>query len=281
MDYAFRQVDVFGTTPFSGNPVAVILDAEGLTTAQMQDVSDWTNLSECTFVLAPSQEGADYRVRIFAGRTERPFAGHPTLGTAAAWADAGGVPASEGVIVQQCAAGLVEVRATEGDYAFAAPPSTRGGDLTSEEHATLVAFLGVDEADVVATQWVDNGPGWVAALLRDAEAVLAVEPRPEAYDDVIAVGVAGLHPVGAEADVEVRGLFSFVPGGPVIEDPITGSLNASLAQWFTSSGRLSAPYVARQGTAIGRSGRVEVTEADGDLWIAGRTTIRVSGTIAI
>jgi PhzF family phenazine biosynthesis protein len=257
----FAQVDVFGGGPLGGNPVAVVLDGEGLSAEEMQRLANWTNLSETTFVLPPTTPDADYRVRIFTTADELPFAGHPTLGTCHAWL--GGREAER--VVQECAAGLIAIRATPDGLAFAAPPVIRDGPVDDDLLGQITRILGLD--DVVDAQWVDNGPGWVAVLLEDAEAVLALQPGDL---EGLFVGAAGLHPDG---DLEVRGFFT---GG---EDPVTGSLNASLAQWLIASGRVAAPYVARQGTVLGRTGRVHISEGDGEIWVAGATRTVVSGEV--
>lgn len=274
MGRAFRQVDVFGSEAYRGNPVAVVLDAEGLTTEQMQSFASWTNLSETTFVLPPSDPSAHYRVRIFTPSTELPFAGHPTLGTCHAWLAEN--DHDDDVVVQECDAGLVPVRRSADRLAFRAPPLVRSGPVDDADLERVRRVLRVGRDDVVDAAWADNGPGWVAVLLRDADAVLAVEPGPlEGLD----VGVVGMHPEGAPCAVEVRAFFPV--GGATTEDPVTGSLNAGVAQWLTSSGRLSAPYVAAQGTALGRAGRVHV-DADGDdLWVGGAAVTCVSGTVAL
>lgn len=279
---AFAQVDVFSATPFGGNPVAVVLDADGLTDEQLQRVALWTNLSETTFVLPPTDDAADYRVRIFTTRRELPFAGHPTLGTAHAWLEAGGRPRREEVVVQECAAGLVDVRRGDGDLlAFAAPPLTRTGPVSEEDLAPFVATLGVGRDAVLDHQWVDNGPGWAVLRLASAEDVLLLEPdrshAPEAK-----LGVVGWHPAGSDHLYEVR---AFVPGAGIAEDPVTGSLNAGIAQWLAKGGEVPLRYRARQGTAIGRSGTVEV-EVDGDgpdpeVWVGGATRTCVRGTVEI
>jgi PhzF family phenazine biosynthesis protein len=267
----FRQVDVFTTTPYRGNPVAVVLDAEGLTTDEMQTFARWTNLSETTFVLPPTEPEADYRVRIFTPVSELPFAGHPTLGTCHAWL-AGATPKRADVIVQQCAAGLVRIRPTPDGLAFAAPPLVRSGPVEESVVVHIGSVLGIDRADIVDVQWADNGPGWLAVLLASAEAVLAV--RPGSVD--LALGVVGPYPPGSPYAFEVR---AFSPEHDVtVEDPVTGSLNASLAQWLLTTGRASAPYVASQGTILGRLGRVHVSrDRNGTVWIAGATVTRIDG----
>ena len=273
----FQQVDVFTTEPYLGNPVAVVLDADGLETAAMQRFAAWTNLSETTFVTAPGDEGADYRVRIFTPDVELPFAGHPTLGTCHAWLSNGGAPQDPDTVVQECGAGLVRVRRHAGRLAFAAPPLLRGGPVDARTMATVTSALGVQPDHVVDAQWADNGPGWVAVLLVDAEAVLDLAPDLGDAKRLL-VGVAGPHPEGSASAYEVRTFFQ--AGGATREDPVTGSFNASLAQWLLATGRATAPYVARQGTALGRSGRVHVDlDADGTIWVGGGTTTCVSGVV--
>lgn len=272
----FRQVDVFTTTPYRGNPVAVVLDGAGLETDELQRFAHWTNLSETTFVLPPTQPGADYRVRIFTPVAELPFAGHPTLGTCHAWLEAGGRSIGDGNVVQECGAGLVRVRRTPAGLAFAAPALLRSGAVEPALVAHVAAVLGIDVADVVDAEWADNGPGWVAVLLVDAEAVLAL--RPGAVD--LDVGVVGPYPAGSPEAFEVRAFFP--KDGATVEDPVTGSLNASLAQWLLASGRARAPYVARQGTALGRAGRVHVSaDGDGAVWVGGGTVTCVTGHVEL
>jgi PhzF family phenazine biosynthesis protein len=240
MPRPFAQVDVFTDTPYRGNPVAVVLAADGISDDEMQRFAHWTNLSETTFVLSPRSAGADYRVRIFTTARELPFAGHPTLGTCHAWLEAGGTPASAGEIVQECGAGLVTVRRTETGLAFAAPPRLREGPVDEPLARHIADVLGISRSDIVDLQWADNGPGWVAVLLASADAVLAVKPGDVGDLDI---GVAGPYPPGSPAAIEVRALFS-KGDGTSAEDPVTGSLNASLAQWLIGAGRISAPYVA-------------------------------------
>jgi PhzF family phenazine biosynthesis protein len=272
----FRQVDVFTTAPYRGNPVAVVLGGDGLSDEEMQRFAHWTNLSETTFVLSPSDAGADYRVRIFTPVAELPFAGHPTLGTCYAWLEAGGTPRTEGEIVQECAAGLVSIRRTPDGLGFAAPPLIRSGPVDEDELAHVAETINLDRGAIVAAEWADNGPGWVALLLESAEAVLAVKPGLVDHD----VGLVGPHSGGADTAFELRAFFP--KDGATIEDPVTGSLNASVAQWLLGTGRASAPYVAAQGTALGRAGRVHISEdEDGGVWVAGGTVTCVRGTVEI
>jgi PhzF family phenazine biosynthesis protein len=271
----FAQVDVFTSEPYAGNPVAVVLDGEGLSTETMQRFAHWTNLSETTFVLPPESAEADYRLRIFTPACELPFAGHPTLGSCHAWLEAGGAARREDTIVQECEAGLVSIRRSEAGLAFAAPPLLRSGRVEEEMVERLGRVLGVERAAMIDTQWVDNGPGWVAVLLSGPDAVLALRPR---FDE-LSVGVAAPYPAGSPEAFEVRA-FTYKDGG-IYEDPVTGSLNASLAQWLLATGRATAPYVARQGTALGRAGRVHVTQdADGAVWVGGGTVSCVRGEVA-
>jgi PhzF family phenazine biosynthesis protein len=269
----FRQVDVFTTEPYQGNPVAVVLDGAGLDDDALQRFANWTNLSETTFVLPPTDTSADYRVRIFTTARELSFAGHPTLGTCHAWLEAGGVPGRGGEIVQECGAGLVRVRQTEDGLAFAAPPQIRSGAVEEDLVARIAGGLGVRRDEIVDSQWVDNGPGWVAVLLADPAAVLALQPG---FLDA-EVGVVAPYPAGAGPAFEVRAFFS--ADGTTLEDPVTGSLNASLAQWLLSTGRAQAPYTASQGTALGRRGRVHVSAGSGGVWVGGGTVTCVTGQV--
>jgi PhzF family phenazine biosynthesis protein len=276
MQREFRQVDVFTTQPYQGNPVAVVLGAEGLSDEGMQRFAHWTNLSETTFVLSPSAAAADYRVRIFTPVAELPFAGHPTLGTCHAWLEAGGAPASPDGIVQECAAGLVPIRRTPDGLGFGAPPLIRSGPVDEDELVHVAGTLNLDRGAIVAAEWADNGPGWVALLLDSAEAVLAVRPGLVDHD----VGLVGPHPAGADAAFELRAFFP--KDGATIEDPVTGSLNASVAQWLLGTGRATAPYVAAQGTALGRAGRVHISAGDdGGVWVAGGTVTCVRGSVEL
>lgn len=268
-------MDVFTEAPYLGNPVAVVHGADGLSDEQMRLFARWTNLSETTFVLAPQARGADYWVRIFTPTGELPFAGHPTLGTCHAWLEAGGHPACPGTIVQECEAGLVRVRQTDAGLAFAAPPLVRSGPVEDTVTERVVRALNITRADIVDIAWADNGPGWVAVLLASADAVLAVRPGVVDMD----IGIAGPYPPGSPEALEVR---AFSPQVSSVEDPVTGSLNASLAQWLLAAGRVTAPYVASQGAALGRRGRVYVSrDDDGQVWIGGGTVTCVSGTVEL
>jgi PhzF family phenazine biosynthesis protein len=271
---SFAQVDVFATSPFLGNPVAVVLDGTGLATEDMQRFARWTNLSETTFVLPPTTSGADYRVRIFTPTSELPFAGHPTLGTCHAWLTSRQADAGRDAVVQECGAGLVTVRRTAEGWAFAAPPLVRSGPVDEALVRRIAEVLRVERSEILDTQWVDNGPGWVAALFDSAEAVLALRPGDVAFD----LGVVGAYPDGSPEAFEVRAFFP--ANGVTVEDPVTGSLNASLAEWLLRTGRASVPYTASQGTALGRSGRVHVTrDHDGTIWTGGGTITCVVGHV--
>jgi len=276
----FSQLDVFTAVPLRGNPLAVVHDASGLSDAQMADFARWTNLSETTFLLPPTEPGADYRVRIFTPGGELPFAGHPTLGSCAAWLAAGGVPQQPGEVVQQCGVGLVRVRRDPqhpARLAFAAPPLRRTGPVEPALRAQAVASLGLTDAQVLRLEWIDNGPGWMAALLADAGQVLALQPDFATMMG-LKLGVVGAYPAGAECQFEVR---AFVPTLGVPEDPVTGSLNAGLAQWLIGAGLAPARYVAAQGAALGRAGRVHVAQQGDDVWIGGDVCTVVSGTVVL
>jgi PhzF family phenazine biosynthesis protein len=276
MPRPFRQVDVFSADPFRGNPVAVVHDADGLTTEQMQAFAIWTNLSETTFLLPPTQAGADYRVRIFTPVLELPFAGHPTLGSCHAWLAGGGRTAGDSeVIVQECAAGLVHIRRGE-RLAFAAPPLVHSGPLEESIVERIVVACDLDRSEVLDAAWVDNGPGWVAVRVGTPERALSLRPRPVDLD----FGVVALYPPGGPVAVEVRGFFP--KDGATVEDPVTGSLNASVAQWLLGAGLLDAPYVASQGGALGRTGRVWISrDPDGTVWAGGDTVTRILGEVRL
>lgn len=271
----FSQIDVFSEEGLAGNPVAVVHDADGVDDERMAAFARWTNLSETTFLLTPTDVRADYRLRIFTTDRELPFAGHPTLGSARAWLHAGGVPRRSGQLLQQCGAGLVQLRLAGDRLAFAAPPVVRGGPVEEAELVRVTAGLGLGAGDVLDAQWVDNGPGWVAVLLRDAAAVLAVEVDVAALRG-LSVGVVGPYPPGSDAAFEIRA-FTSMGGG--VEDPVTGSLNASVAQWLIGSGRAPDSYVVTQGSRLGRRGRVHVDRVGDDVWVGGDTRVVIAGTV--
>jgi PhzF family phenazine biosynthesis protein len=276
MTRRYTEVDVFTPTPLRGNPLAVVHDAEGLSDEQMAAFARWTNLSETTFLLPPTDAAADYRVRIFTPTEELPFAGHPTLGSCHAWLQAGGRPRAAGEVVQQCAVGLVRVRRDGERTAFAAPPLRRTGPLEPELVKQIVAALRISAGDVPHHQWVDNGPGWCAVMLRSAQQVLALAPDWAALGS-LKLGVIGAHAAGHDAAFEVR---AFIGDGGY-EDPVTGSLNASLAQWMIGAELAPRAYVTAQGTAMGRAGRVHVDREGDDIWVGGEVTPLVSGSLSL
>jgi len=274
MKRRFHQLDVFTAQALRGNPLAVVHDAAGLSDARMAEFARWTNLSETTFLLPPTDATADYRVRIFTPHGELPFAGHPTLGSCHAWLAAGGVPRDAGMVVQECEVGLVRVRRAAARLAFAAPPLRRSGPLGAALTEQIVAALALPQGALVAGQWIDNGPGWCAVLLDSAERVLSLQPDWPRMSD-LKLGVVGPHPVGAEVQFEVRALI----GGGNYEDPVTGSLNAGVAQWLIGAGMAPARYVAAQGAALQRAGRVHI-ECDGTtVWVGGDVAGCIEGQV--
>lgn len=298
----FKQVDVFTAKPYAGNPLAVVLDGTALDDAEMQDFAKWTNLSETTFLLPPTEPSADYRVRIFTPGGELPFAGHPTLGSCHAWLEAGGRPKTSGRIVQQCAQGLVPIRHEGERLVFAAPPSRRSAPSPSLL-AKVAGALGLRAQQIVAAQLLDNGPVWLGLLLTDADTVLALKPDHRLLKELgQKVGVAGILPrdedpdtplisrsnrearAFARADADDVGLEVRAFAAPVgiEEDPVTGSLNASLAQWLISEGHLPDRYLAAQGQCLGRAGRVHVTrDAEGQVWVGGDSVTCIDGKLTL
>jgi len=302
---AFKQVDVFTDQPYFGNPLAVVLDGRGLDDAAMQRFAQWTNLSETTFVLPPTDATADYRVRIFTPGGELPFAGHPTLGTCHAWLEAGGVPKRQDVIVQQCEIGVVNIRRQAARLAFAAPPLKRSAP-SPVVLAHVAAALGLKPQHIVAAQLLDNGPVFLGLLLDSADTVLRVEPDHPALKKLGAkVGLIGAHAMPEApvliaranrearafsasehsvptdtADFEVR---AFVAPVGVNEDPVTGSLNASLAQWLMTEGHAPETYVVAQGSCLGRAGQVHLSRdsASGTVWVGGQSLTCISGSVTL
>ncbi|GAA3704343.1 PhzF family phenazine biosynthesis protein [Zhihengliuella alba] len=321
----FKQVDVFSTAPYRGNALAVVLDASGLSTQDMQDFARWTNLAETTFVLPPTSPGADYRVRIFTSTTELPFAGHPTLGTAHAWLESGGRPSRPGVLVQECGAGLIEVRiesaGTSPRLALKGPEFVRTGPLEDDVLEWAVSALGLGPDDVVAHQWLVNGPHWAGLLLKDAETVLRIEPDFAALEG-LEVGVIGAYsrpgadqvmrhdpareavrPSGARAELEPLPdtaamnlsafgsaveqapadyeVRAFCPGEALPEDPVTGSLNAGFARWLMSEGLAEDAYSVRQGTRVGRAGDLYPYRDAEGVWLAGHSVTCIDGSVLL
>jgi PhzF family phenazine biosynthesis protein len=315
----FTQVDVFTSTAYLGNPVAVVLEGTGLSDASMQSFACWTQLSETTFLLPPTPEakakGADYRLRIFTPGGELPFAGHPTLGSARAWRQAGGQPQKTGVMVQECGVGLVRIEAREDQWAFAAPPSQQR-DIPADMMPRLLDALGLRENQIIQCQVLNNGPEWWSFLLDTTETLHGMSPNHMALKQLgTKVGVAAIsqralgRPDPAsellisrsnresrafagrapseftsgiplhDADLEVR---AFAAAIGIAEDPVTGSLNASLAQWLIGAGKMPAHYVASQGQALGRQGRVHIQQdSQGQVWVGGDTVVCIEGHVAL
>jgi predicted PhzF superfamily epimerase YddE/YHI9 len=310
---SFKQVDVFTARAYYGNPLGVVLDGNGLTTAEMQHFTNWTNLSECTFLLPPTHAEADYKVRIFCPGRELPFAGHPTLGTCHAWLEAGGQPKAQH-IVQECGVGLVKIKrgTASGRLAFAAPPLIKGGPLDEADVALIARGLKIERSDIVAHAWCDNGPNWRGVMLRSAEQVLALKPDATVLAglDIGVVGPRGKVGVvgerssaaepsqNAKAPMECSGdalaqsvaadshtqfeVRAFFPGNNgMAEDPVTGSLNAAMAQWLIGAGLAPTRYIAAQGTAMARAGRVHVEQEGDVIWIGGASVTCIDGKVAL
>lgn len=278
MSLSVHMVDVFGSSAISGNPLAVIVGAEALAAEEMQRLTRWFNLSETAFLLSPTDPVADYRIRIFSLDREMPFAGHPTLGTSHVWLKSGGVPKGGSDLIQECGAGLVRIRRDQDQLSFAAPPLIRSGALCPEERMEAQQFLGIDSHEIVDAAWVDNGPGWLGIRLASAEKLLSLKPA-RSWPRRIDVGVIAPHAPGGDAAFEVRAFFTDHLG-TVVEDPVTGSLNASLAQWLFATYVWDTDYIAAQGTCLGRNGRVHVGRDDeGQVWIGGQTRTHVEGTL--
>ena len=309
----FKQVDVFTAVAYFGNPLGVVLDGTGLSHAEMQHFTNWTNLSECTFLLPPIDAQADYKVRIFCPGRELPFAGHPTLGTCNAWLEAGGQPKGE-FIVQECGAGLIKIKrdAASGRLAFAAPALIKSGLLDEADVALIARGLKIGRSDIVAHAWCDNGPHWRGVMLRSAEHVLSLKPDaailagldigvvgPRGKVGVVGERLSAAGPsqgakapmwgsaahevasvgVGSDPQFEVRAFF--LGNNGMTEDPVTGSLNAAMAQWLIGAGLAPSRYVVAQGAAMGRAGRVHVEQDGADIWIGGASVTCMDGKVNI
>jgi len=276
----FIQCDVFTAEPTRGNALAVVLDGQGLTDEQMQQFAAWTNLAETTFLLPPTQAQADYAVRIFTPTREMLFAGHPTLGSCASWMHHGGVPKNADVVRQECAVGIIDIHLTGEVPAFTAPP-TKIQPLPQNTADALAQKLGIASTSIINTAFLDNGPQWQVFELASADDVLSADSSAVNFSEDKPVGLIGPHAPGGECDFEVRMMAS---SGGMSEDPITGSLNAALAHWMLSDGRLISNVVVAQGTKIGRSGRVYISpdqSVDGSVRIGGQTHILIEGTVQL
>jgi PhzF family phenazine biosynthesis protein len=276
----FKQVDVFSGTPYRGNPLAVVLDGTGLSDEQMQHFARWANLSETTFLLPPQDSAADYRVRIFTPGGELNFAGHPTLGSCHAWLEAGGKARGGEFIVQDCKVGPVRIRRDGSRLAFEAPPLKRGAPSPAVL-AQVAAALGLNAGQVITAQTLDNGVAWLALLLDSPQTVLALTPNHLQLKQLgHKVGVTAAYPDGAAGpQLEVR---AFAAAIGVLEDPVTGSLNASMAQWLIADGHMPARYLAAQGACLDRAGRVHVErDAAGQVWIGGESVTCIAGSVAL
>lgn len=274
LSLAFEQVDVFAEQPYQGNALAVVVGADDLSSEQMQAFARWTQLSETTFLLEPSLPGAHYQVRIFTPLRELPFAGHPTLGSCSVWL-AHHPHCTDRHLIQQCPAGLVHIRREDRRLAFRAPPVLRDGPLEESTLACIANGLGLERRQIQASQWVDNGPGWAGILLSTRDEVLAIKPDYVALAGLNVGVIAPWTETQAQADVEVRAFM----GEELAEDAVTGSLNASLAQWLIKEGILGAHYVASQGTAMARRGRLYIESDDGAVWVGGAIQHCISGRV--
>lgn len=271
----FAQVDVFTAVPYRGNPLAVVIDGDGLSDDEMARFANWTNLSETTFLLPPTTPDADYRVRIFTPAVELPFAGHPTLGTCRVWLDQGGRPRGDEV-VQECGVGLVRIRRDGARLAFAAPPLIRSGPVDDELIAAIERAIGVDVTDAA---WADNGPGWIAVEVADVETLRAIRPDFRELPD-LDLGVVARCPDDESEQFELRAFFP--AGATRAEDPVTGSLNASVAMWLMERDPSLRSYIARQGRSLGRDGRVHVVRDDSEtIWVGGDVTTCILGSVEL
>jgi PhzF family phenazine biosynthesis protein len=275
--FAFTQVDVFTDTALLGNALAVVHAADALAEGRMQALARWTNLSETAFLLAPTDPAADYRVRIFTPGGELPFAGHPTLGSCHAWLENGGQAKTAGEVIQQCGVGLVTIRREGAAAAFAAPRLERA-EVDADEIDAVLAALGVARPQLVAAQWLKNGPRWLGLLLDSAATVLKIEPDAARLKRFAEVGVIGAYPAGSACAFEVRG---FVGRPSLYEDPVTGSLNAGLAEWLITSGHAPERYVAAQGSRLGRAGRVRIAREGATIWVGGQSVSCIHGEIDV
>ena len=274
----FIQCDVFTSVPTKGNGLAVVVDGDGLSDQAMQDFAAWTNLAETTFLLTPTTDEADYKVRIFTPKREMPFAGHPTLGSCAAWIHCGGQSRTRGVVKQECGVGIIDIDVTGTVPAFAAPKTTVA-PLPPEKLEAIISAFGLARDRILQTAQLANGPVWQVLELASAADVLAADSAKVRYPEFLGVGLIGAHPPGSECQFEVRNI---APSSGMSEDPITGSLNAAIARWMYESGRWRGPVIVAQGTCIGREGRLFIRRDDaGTVWVGGQTSILIEGTLTL
>jgi len=275
--YSFQQVDVFTNRPLMGNALAVVHGADNLSDKQMTKFANWTNLSETTFLLNPINDSADYKVRIFTPNNELPFAGHPTLGSCFAWLSNGGIAKSKDVIIQECAIGLIKIRKDGSRLSFEAPELIKSGSLDDITLKKVAMSLRIGVSDIINHQWVDNGPGWCAVMLKNAQQVLALDPDPQLLKD-FKIGVIGSYPDGSETDFEVRAFA--MPYG-IYEDPVTGSLNAGIAKWFFNTNSVKDEYTVSQGKALGRDGKIFIQKIDNTIWVGGEIISCINGELTL
>ena len=275
--YSFQQVDVFTNRPLLGNALAVVHGADNLSDKQMTKFANWTNLSETTFLLNPINDSADYKVRIFTPNNELPFAGHPTLGSCFAWLSNGGIAKSKDVIIQECAIGLIKIRKDGSRLSFEAPELIKSGSLDDITLKKVAMSLRIGVSDIINHQWVDNGPGWCAVMLKNAQQVLALDPDPQLLKD-FKIGVIGSYPDGSETDFEVRAFA--MPYG-IYEDPVTGSLNAGIAKWFFNTNSVKDEYTVSQGKALGRDGKIFIQKIDNTIWVGGEIISCINGELTL
>jgi len=275
--YSFQQVDVFTNRPLMGNALAVVHGADNLSDKQMTKFANWTNLSETTFLLDPINDSADYKVRIFTPNNELPFAGHPTLGSCFAWLSNGGIAKSKDVIIQECAIGLIKIRKDGSRLSFEAPELIKSGSVDDLTLKKVAMSLRIGVSDIINHQWVDNGPGWCAVMLKNAQQVLALDPDPQLLKD-FKIGVIGSYPDGSETDFEVRAFA--MPYG-IYEDPVTGSLNAGIAKWFFNTNSVKDEYTVSQGKALGRDGKIFIQKIDNTIWVGGEIISCINGELTL
>jgi PhzF family phenazine biosynthesis protein len=271
----FKQVDVFTSRPFLGNPVAVVIDAERLDTAAMQRIANWTNLSETTFL--QKSDKADYRLRIFTPRQELPFAGHPTLGSAHAAIESGFATPKGGKLSQECGAGVLDLQ-VEGKTIYVKAPRPKIGEMKN-----VASAFGIPLAPGSALLKIDVGPVWLVGEMTDAASLAALKPDMTALAEWTgSLGVTGVTVFARSGEpacaIHVR---SFAPGQGVPEDPVCGSGNISVAAYLRQLKRAQPTYAARQGMQMGRDGCVSLRVSSDEIWLGGEAVTCVEGTISV